>query len=51
MYGALTRSWVALSKAYPGWSLEEIQSLSPRERLNYIQLAIEMNGGMHSGRS
>lgn len=50
MYDALTRSWVALSKAYPGWGLEEIRSLSPRERLNYIQLAIEMNGGAVGGR-
>lgn len=49
MYDALVRSWVALSKAYPGWSLDEVKSLSPRERLNYIQLAIEMNGGVRSG--
>jgi hypothetical protein len=35
-YELLHRTWVVLSKFYPGWTLEEIKSLSPRERMNFI---------------
>ena len=45
MYQTLVRSWSALSRAYPGWSLSEIKSLSPRERMNYMRMAVEAQGG------
>jgi hypothetical protein len=31
--------WVVLTNFFPGWSLEEIKSLSPRERKNWIDLS------------
>jgi hypothetical protein len=31
--------WLVLSTLFPGWSLEEIKSLSPRERKNWMDLS------------
>jgi hypothetical protein len=33
--------WKTLADAYQGWSLNEIRSLSPRERLNWLEVARE----------
>jgi hypothetical protein len=33
--------WTALSASYTGWSLTEIQELSPRERNNWLEIARE----------
>jgi hypothetical protein len=32
--------WMAVSLAFPGWTLEEIKELSPRERKNWLNMAI-----------
>jgi hypothetical protein len=31
--------WLYLTKKFKGWTLTEIQNLSPRERNNWIDLA------------
>jgi len=31
--------WARLTANYMGWGLEEIKSLSPRERVNWLTLA------------
>jgi len=33
--------WKTLVDAYPGWSLTEVRSLTPRERLNWLEIARE----------
>jgi hypothetical protein len=37
----LMSQWTALTVSYTGWSLEEIQRLSPRERKNWLEIARE----------
>lgn len=37
----LMNQWQVLSETYSGWSLTEIKDLSPRERMNWIELARE----------
>jgi hypothetical protein len=32
---------MALAHSFTGWSLEEIKNLSPRERLNWLEMARE----------
>jgi hypothetical protein len=32
--------WMVISNLFPGWSLTEIKSLSPRERKNWMDIAI-----------
>jgi hypothetical protein len=34
-------AWLGLSKLFPGWTLEELKALSPRERLNWIEMSRE----------
>lgn len=36
--------WSTLSREYPGWSLDEVKEFSPRERLNWLELAREAKG-------
>jgi hypothetical protein len=36
------RQWAAIATVYSGWSLTEIQALSPRERLNWLEIAKEI---------
>jgi hypothetical protein len=38
---SLMNQWAALAGSYPGWGLKEIKKLSPRERLNWLELARE----------
>jgi hypothetical protein len=33
--------WTALTFSYPGWGLEEVKRLSPRERTNWLEIARE----------
>jgi hypothetical protein len=37
----LIRDWKVLTENYPGWTLNEIKDLSPRERINWLELARE----------
>jgi hypothetical protein len=36
------RQWALLSTSFTGWSLEEIQNLSFRERRNWLEMAMEL---------
>jgi len=35
------KQWKLLVEAYQGWTLNEVRSLSPRERLNWLEIARE----------
>ena len=35
------KQWRTLVDAYQGWSLNEVKLLSPRERLNWLEVARE----------
>lgn len=37
--------WAALAAEYRGWGLTEIQNLTPRERINWMNLARGRGGG------
>jgi hypothetical protein len=39
-YESLMKSWGYLLRMYPGWGLEEVKSLSPRERKNWMELSL-----------
>lgn len=41
-YTALLLDWSSLTYSYPGWSLKEVKSLSPRERENWLQIASQL---------
>jgi hypothetical protein len=34
--------WKALVMSYPGWGLTEIRELSPRDRKNWLEVAVEI---------
>jgi hypothetical protein len=36
--------WSAIAKYFTGWSLDEIKELSPRERLNWLEIIRESKG-------
>jgi hypothetical protein len=38
-YGELVAQWAGLTHSFSGWSLTEIQELTPRERSNWITIA------------
>ena len=40
-YEVLMNQWSALAESYPGWTLKEVQKMSPRERLNWLEIARE----------
>jgi len=40
-YDTLMNQWSALAEVYSGWSLKEIKKLSPRERINWLEIARE----------
>lgn len=33
--------WMTLLQKFPSWTLETVQQLSPRERINWLELAKE----------
>jgi hypothetical protein len=37
----LLGQWKLLTENYPGWTLTEIKELSPRERINWLEIAKE----------
>jgi hypothetical protein len=39
-YESLMKSWGYLLRLYPGWGLEEVKSLSPRERKNWLEMSL-----------
>jgi hypothetical protein len=39
LYSALIEQWGLLAEVYAGWTLSEIKDLSPRERLNWLEIA------------
>jgi hypothetical protein len=39
-YEGLLQDWALLSSAYPGWNLKEIKKFTPRERTNWLEIAI-----------
>lgn len=41
--------WTGLTATYTGWGLEEIKSLSPRERVNWLTLARMRRKGTSGG--
>lgn len=41
-YVGLMLDWSSLAYSYPGWSLAEIKTLSPRERDNWLQIASQL---------
>jgi hypothetical protein len=41
--------WKTLVDAYQGWSLNEIRSLSVRERLNWLEIAREYGKVIKNG--
>jgi len=41
--------WKTLVDAYPGWTLKEIKELSPRERLNWLEVAREYGKVVKNG--
>jgi hypothetical protein len=38
-YRTLLEEWALVSTAFSGWNLEEVKSLSPRERTNWLEIA------------
>jgi hypothetical protein len=36
--------WSTISKYFTGWSLDEVKELSPRERLNWLEIIREAKG-------
>jgi antibiotic biosynthesis monooxygenase (ABM) superfamily enzyme len=43
-YEVLLDQYEALSRAFPGWTLSDIRSLSFRERSNWLERAIKRRG-------
>jgi hypothetical protein len=35
-------SWAALAFSFPGWNLNEIKDMSPRERENWMEVGREL---------
>lgn len=33
--------WMTLMRKFPSWPLEDVKQLTPRERLNWLELAKE----------
>ena len=43
------RQWMTLVEAYSGWSLNDIKSLSVRERLNWLEAGRELGKVTRNG--
>lgn len=40
-YDLLLKAWLLITQAFPGWTLTEIKELTPRERINWLEMARE----------